>query len=162
VGETVSRTVTVSLVDAVFPDVSVARAVRVCVPGARAPMETLALQLVVPEASCETPPSTESSTRATARLSAAEPVTVTVPESAEPGAGAEIDTVGGVRSDDGFGGFAAAGAATTRATRARSGTWRFIEISFRAALGQTPCDVPPRLIGASLGPADPSFAANPV
>lgn len=83
--------------DETLPAVSVARADSSCDPFAALFVFQDQLQLVVPLAVCQAPPSTEVCTEATASLPAvAEPETETVPEFVDPDPGNEILTVGGV------------------------------------------------------------------
>jgi hypothetical protein len=73
-----------------LPELSMARAERVWVPLPTALVFHDQLQLVVPLAICQVPPSTEVCTEATAFLLDAEPATVTVLETVELVVGAEI------------------------------------------------------------------------
>jgi hypothetical protein len=79
---------------AVLPEESVALAASVCVPGAVPDVDHAHDQADVPLAGCQAPPSTESDTDDTLVLSAALPVTVTVPDTVAPAAGALKATVG--------------------------------------------------------------------
>src|SRR5947209_4504794 len=70
-------TVTDRVAVPVLPLLSVARLTRVCVPLARPVVGHVHVQEVVPDAACQAPPSTATSTRATATSSAPDPETVT-------------------------------------------------------------------------------------
>jgi hypothetical protein len=85
------------MTDETLPAVSVVCADSSCDPFAAPLVFQDQLQLVVPLAVCQAPPSTEVCTEATASLPAvAEPETETVPEFVDPEPGEEILTVGGV------------------------------------------------------------------
>jgi hypothetical protein len=81
-----------------LPAVSVTRTATLCVPSATAAVFHNQLQLVVPDADCQLPPSTATLTAATDTLSAADPSTATVPDTVLPDDGATMVTVGAVLS----------------------------------------------------------------
>jgi hypothetical protein len=95
---TVFFTVTETLVVAVLPAPSVALAKNLCEPSGRDDVSTTALQVVVPVAGCHAPESTETSTRLTATLSVAVPVSVTEPPPIAPTVGVARVTDGAVVS----------------------------------------------------------------
>src|SRR5439155_1214964 len=90
--------VTVSATVLVLPAVSVARAVRVCVPFANAVVDHVHVHDVVPVTDPHVPPSTCTATDATAVLSELLPLTVALPATVEPFVGAANATDGGVVS----------------------------------------------------------------
>jgi hypothetical protein len=91
-------TVTVRAEVFVLFDESVAFAVIVCEPFARRVVFQLKVQLVVPAAETNAPPSIDMATEETETLSDAVPEMDTVPFTVAPEAGFEIATVGGVTS----------------------------------------------------------------
>jgi len=105
VGATVSGTGLLTPTDSdttveMFPEVSLERAEIVWLPLASPLVFHCQLQLVVPVAVCHEPLSMDTWTFATATLSAADPDTVTVPDTVFPAAGELSETLGGVVSAD--------------------------------------------------------------